>query len=356
MHLWKNDFTFALRKLIDIHLLIFIKNITSCSYILLKTKIMKAYRIGCLLLLIFLLTKSQGQISAITNKMSKTDTLKTNSLFLNVDLLFNISNDEMTQYVDYKLIHSLRLNYLFVHTDVDVIFRQILEREDNGSFYYSNFLMLSSGIYQYKHLDNQKAIPRKIYAEPLFIFQNHSDRGLQYRFQVGALLHPWSFVEKKVKFNLGVGIVYDWSSWSVNDAKKISNSPIELQEKIGFINSHIKMRKNLYQDHNEFRPMILLNLNYDINNILNIYLAAAAQQSLSSPYNKEIQKQYPDLKKVYPYIISQLDINVKIYKGIALRASARIDYENNNLSLYDSSWEYNILFGGSWTFSGQKAN
>ena len=315
---------------------------------------MKTYRIGGLFLLFFLLTKSYGQISVITNKISKVDTLKTNSLFLNVDLLFNISDDEMGKYVDYKLIHSVRFNYLFNHTDFDAIFRQILERKDNGSFYYNNFLMLSSGIHQYKHIDNDKVIQRKLFTEPLFIFQNNSDRGLQYRFQVGALFHPWSFVEKKVKFNFGIGIVYDWSSWSVNDAEKIKDASPELQEKIGFVNSHTKLRKNLYQDHNEFRPMILLSLNCDINNILNIYMATAAQQSLSSPYNKEIQKEYPDFKKVYPYIISQLDINVKIYKGIALRVSGRIDYENNNLSLYDSSWEYNILFGGSWTFSNQK--
>ena len=317
---------------------------------------MKAYRIVCLLLSFFLLAKSHGQIRAIANKMTKIDTLKTNSLSLNVDLLFNISDDEMSKYVDYKFINSLRFNYLFHNTDIDLIFRQVLERKDNGSFYQNNFLMLSSGIYQYKSIENQKTIQRKFYPEPLFIFQNNSDRGLQYRFQVGALVHPWSFVQKKVKFNFGVGIVYDWSSWSVNDAKKISGSSPELQEKIGFVNSHIKLRKNLYQDHNEFRPMILLSLNYDINNILNIYLAAAAQQSLSSPYSKEIQKQYSDLKKVYPYIVSHFDINIKIYKGIALKVSARIDYENNNLSLYDSSWEYNILFGGSWTFSNQKAN
>ncbi len=315
---------------------------------------MTNFQLKLLLLFLFISINIYAQVEVIEGKEYKYDTLNINSFSLNFDLLFHISDDEMNEYTDYEFSHSTRFNYLFKRIDMDLIFRQILERQDDGSFYYNHFLFLSSGIYKYKPVSKGRTVLRSLYPEPLFIYQNNSDRGLQRRFQLGALLHPWALVRKRIKLNFGVGFVYDWSSWSVNDSNKINDAPAELQEKIRFINERITLRKNKYQDYSEFRPMLLINMHYDVNDILNIYWGFSYQQSLSSPYSKEIREAYPDLKKVYPYILSQLDINVKVYKGITLRLSARVDYENNNLSLYDSSWEYDILLGAGWRFSTQK--
>lgn len=313
---------------------------------------MRKYWIICLFSSFFI--ESYGQIEAIANKAYKYDTLNTYSYSIGVDLLFHISGDEMDKYMDYKFVNTLGFNYLFEMADLELVFRQIIERQDDGSCGLNQYLMLSSGIWKYKPINKKQVIMRTLYLEPIFIFQNNSDRGLQRRFQIGALFHPWSLIRPKFSFYLGIGAVYDWSSWKVNDTIKINVSSPELKEKILFINNRIDLRKNMYQDYSEFRPMLLLSMNYRLNDILNFYISLSFQQSLFSPYNKEIQKVYPDLGKVYPYILAHFDMNVKIYKGISLKFSAGLDYENNNLALYDSSWEYNILFGGTWTFSNQK--
>ena len=298
--------------------------------------------------------ESYGQIEAIAGKVYKYDTLSPHSYSVAVDALFHISKDEMDKYTDYKFANILGFNYLFEMADLELVLRQMIERQDDGMFALNHYVMLSSGIWKYKPINKKQVVLRTLYLEPVFIFQNNSDRGLQHRFQIGALFHPWSFIRPKFSFYLGIGAVYDWSSWKVNDTARINASSPELREKIVFINHRIDLRKNLYQDYSEFRPMLLLNVKYKLNEILNFNLSLSFQQSLFSPYSKEIQRTYPDLRKVYPYILAHFDMNVKVYKGISLKISAGLDYENNNLALYDSSWEYNILFGGTWEFSNQK--
>ncbi len=315
---------------------------------------MKDYRTILIMLLFCLGMKSYGQIEVIANKVYSLDTLKTNSVSLNLDLLLYVSDNEMDQFTEIRVANSALFNYLFRNTDIELTFRQIIERQDDGSFYFNHYLMLSSGIYKYKPIDKKRTMLRKFYPEPIFIVQNNSDRGLRWRFQIGVLFHPWAIIRPKFKLNFGLGFVYDWSSWEVNNMDKIDAVSSGLKDKILFINSHIKLRKNMYQDHSEFRPMLLLNLDYKINNILRLAYHTSFQQSLTSPYNKEITTVYPELKKVYPYILLQFEFYAMIYKGISLKFAAGLDYENNNLSLYESSWGYSLLFGVAWNFSNQK--
>ena len=110
----------------------------------------------------------------------------------------------------------------------------------------------------------------------------------------------------------------------------------------------------MYQHHDEFRPMLLLNMNFKASDRLNINWFTWYQQSLVSPFTEEIKAAYPELAKVYPYIFSQLSVSARIHKGLALKSTIMLDYENNNLSIYNSSWEYRVLFGVVWSFSNQK--
>lgn len=184
------------------------------------------YRITILLSLFFLIfTKGYGQIDAIGDKSYRLDTLRTNSLFYNVNVLFSISGNENNKYTNFKFANSARINYILRKADIDLSFRQMLERADDRTFNYKHYMMLSSGIFKYKPIDSYKTEFREIYPEPILVFQNNADRGLYWRFQIGALFHPWGIIKPKLKMNIGLGVVHDWSSWEVNDRNVIDNLP-----------------------------------------------------------------------------------------------------------------------------------
>ena len=310
---------------------------------------------GLSLLFLFVkLINGYGQIDVIADKSYQLDSLNINSFSTDVNVLFSISDNENNDHTDFKFLSSARFSYLFKNTDIEFSFRQMLERTEDGTFESKHYLFLSSGIFKFRPISRFTTKFNKIYFEPLFIFQNNSDRGLHRRFQAGILLHPWGFIHPKFKMNAGIGFVRDWSSWEVNDTNEIEEVSPELQEKIRFVNSHISLKDNMYQLHSEWRPMLLLNLNYQINDIITFNLNTSVQQSLKTPYSEEICSQYPEFKKVHPYILSQFAVGVKVYKGFELKFIQDIDYENSNLSLYKSSWTYHLLFGASWTFSNQR--
>ena len=323
----------------------------TCSkfkYYLQITKLMRNRFVLFVCFFLFFCLKTQAQIDVIAEKAYKVDTLKNESFFLDLSLLFLISDNEMNEHIDFDIMNSVRARYLVKKSDIEVIARQYFENQDDGSLYKKHFFMLTSGIYKYRPITKKRVVVRTMYPEPLFIFQNNTDRGLHHRFQTGMLLHPWSIILPKIKLNLGIGAVYDWSSWNVNNAKKIAAMPSKIQEKIHFINSRVHLKRNKFQRHSEWRPMLLLNLDYQITDYLQFILGSLYQHSLRSPYNKEIRDRYPDLGKVYPYILSHFEVITKVHKGILLKFVIEVDYENSNLSLYDSSWEYSMLFGLSW--------
>ena len=311
------------------------------------------FRLLVVLLVFGFVTESYGQNDVEVKKSDTSDTLKTNTFSMNMDLLFHLTHKEMNQYPDLKFINSVQANCIVKGTDFGLYFRQILDRLANGYLYYNHYINLSAGIGKYKPLPKKNAILRVLYPEPVFIFQNNSGRGLQKRFQTGVFFYPVRYFRPKIKINFGLGCLYDWSSWEVNNEYKINASRPEVREKILFINSHSNLRQDMYMDHSEFRPALFLALSYQINDMLNTSVFFSHQQSLVSPFNEEVKTAYPELKKVYPYIYTQWSVGAKIYKGFSVKSTFIVDYENNNLSIYDSSWEYSILFGIAWNFSNK---
>lgn len=295
--------------------------------------------------------RSYGQIGVIADKAYVLDTLRMHSYSAGLSFLFYISDNEMNDHTTYRFLNSAHFTYLFQATDIELSLRQSIERGSDSEWTSSQLIMLSSGIFKYKPIDDVRAVLRKLYPEVLFIYQDNSDRGLRRRFQLGALVHPWAFFHPKFNVNIGAGIVYDWSAWEVNKQEEIEASSPELQEKIRFVNSHMKLRKNKYQDHSEWRPMLLIAMNYKMSKTVSFNLNTSYQQSLTSPYNKEIRSVYPDLGKVYPYVLTQFNMRVNLYKGLSMTLSTTVDYENSNMSLYKSSWAYTTLVGLSWVFS-----
>lgn len=314
---------------------------------------MKKYLIVLIVLLFGSASKGLGQIGVIADKAYVLDTLRAHSYSAGLSFLFYISDNEMDAHASYRFLNSAHFTYLFSKTDIELSLRQSIGRGDDSEWSTTQLIMLSSGIYKYRPINPTDVVLRKLYPELLFIYQDNSDRGLKRRFQLGVLVHPWALFRPKFNVNVGVGIVYDWSSWEVNEQGEIDGSAPELQEKIRFINSHMRLRKNMYQDHSEWRPMLLLVVNYKMNQTVSFNLNTSYQQSLTSPYSREIRSVYPDLGKVYPYVLTQFNIRVKLYKGLAMDLSATVDYENSNMSLYKSSWAYTTLIGVSWIFSNQ---
>ena len=306
-----------------------------------------------LILLIFApAIKCWGQNKDEVNNDNKLDTLKINTFTLNLDLLLYFSNKEMAQYPELKAINAAQIQYLLKDTEFALYFRQILDRLNNGYLYYNHYLNLSADIFKYKSL-GKGLFPRIFYPEPVFIYQNNSERGLSRRFQTGLFFNPLRYFRPNIKINFGLGCLYDWSAWEVNNSDKIAACPPDMKEKILFINSHTKLRDDLYMDFSEWRPTLFLNLSYQTSDVLNLGLFSSYQQSLVSPFNETIKAAYPELKKVYPYSYSSLYIGTKVYKGLALKMSFIVDYENNNLSIYSSSWEYDLVLGVTWSFSNK---
>jgi hypothetical protein len=304
-------------------------------------------------LLCFFAVSAFSQIEILGKKIDKLDSLNTHSFAIDLDFQFYTSQKQTDAYPDYRIINAASCNYIFDHSDLELNFRQKLDRRTNGNLYYNHYINLSSGLHKYRPVTAQKSVVRPLYPELLLILQNNTGRGLQWRFQTGMLFHPLKVIYPKLKINFGLGLVYDWSSWEVNNTAKINAVSPEMKEKILFINSHTKLKNDMYQHHYEWRPMLLLNANYRTSDLLTMNFVTSYQQSLVSPFNEVIKEAYPELRKVYPYIYSRLTASAKVYKGLALRSTVIMDYENNNLSIYASSWEYSILFGVVWSFSNQ---
>jgi len=304
------------------------------------------------ILILSLTFKCWGQTDVKANSI-KSDTLKINTFTINLDFLFYLTHKEMNSYPDLKAINMAQVNVLLKETEIGLYFRQILDRLDNGYFYYNTYVNLSSGLFKYKFPEKNRFI-RILYPEPVFIFQNNAGRALSQRFQTGLFLYPIRYFRPNVKINLGIGCLRDWSSWKVNSPDLIEACPPDMKEKILFVNSHSSLRKGLYMDFSEWRPTLCLIINYQINDIVSMSLFSSYQQSLVSPFNQEIKDAYPELRKVYPYTYSQLSVGVRVYKQFAVKSSFILDYENNNPSIYASSWEYCLTLGLAWNFSGKQ--
>jgi len=314
------------------------------------------HRIISFLLLLSAATQVYGQSEAEINaeiEICKTDTLKINTFSLNLDLMFYITHKEMQEYPDLKFVNTAQTHYVLKDTEFGFYFRQILDRLDDGDLYYYHYVSLYSAIFKYKPKPEKNAFLRFLRPQPLFIFQNNSGRGLSERFQAGLFFYPVRHFRPNININFGLGLLRDWSSWEVNNSAKIEKAPFEIKEKILFINSHTQLRDNRYMDFSEWRPTLSLNFSYQMNDAVKLALFSSYQQSLASPFNETIKTAYPEFGKVYPYVYTHLSVEAKVYKGMALKSSFLIDYENNNLAIYDSSWEYRIIFGVTWNFSGK---
>jgi hypothetical protein len=306
------------------------------------------------LLFIGLTIECWGQTESEANAGETIDTLKINTLAINLDLMFNITHNQVSRYPDLKFVNVAQSRYVIKDTEIGFYFRQILDRLENGYLYYNHYLNLSAGMFKYRSLQDKSALLRILYPEPVFIFQNNSARGLSRRYQAGLFFYPVRHFRPDFKINFGLGLLRDWSSWEVNNSAKIEACLPEVRDKILFVNSHLKLRQDLYMDYSEWRPTLFLSFSYQMNNALSLSLFSSYQQSLVSPFNKEIKTAYPDLGKVYPYTYTNMSIGANVYKGLAVKASFIFDYENNNPAIYNSSWEYSLIFGVSWNFTGKK--
>jgi len=291
-------------------------------------------------------TYSQTEVDSVKN--NKSDTIRKHSFTMSVDLLFIISQKQMDRRADLKFVNGAQFNYRIKCSEAQLFFRQIIDRLESGYLYTNNYVNLSFDSHRHKNPNKKNDNLRIIYPQPTFIFSNNSGRGLQKRFQVGVFLYPVRYFQPKLKINVGVGCFYDWSSWEVNNVDRINLLPSDLQQKIVFVNSHSELRNNMYMDHSEFRPTFFMSLSYTTNTNFSVGCTFSYQQSVTSPFNNEITSVYPELKKLYPCVFSQVYVSMKVYKGLTFKTSFLFDFEKNKPSLYSSLWEYNILCGFSW--------
>lgn len=141
---------------------------------------MKTFCKTGILLLFLCVTRvnGYGQIDVIADKSYLLDSLNINSIATNVNTLFSISDNENNEYTDFKFFNSIRLSYIFKKTDLELSVRQVLERTESGTFENKHYLFLSSGIFKFRPVSRFTTKFNKIYLEPLFIFQNNTDRDL----------------------------------------------------------------------------------------------------------------------------------------------------------------------------------
>jgi hypothetical protein len=317
-------------------------------------KVWPGFRKALVTSLLLLSYSVAAQVPTVTEKFTARDTLRAHSLYADMSLLFMVSDKETADHTDFHMQDRAHLRYVFGRSDVDLLLTQEMERNNDGSRSYNNYLALSGAFMKYNPTGEGLLSFRHIYPEAILIFQNNSYRGLTSRLQAGALLYPWTLHLRQFKLNIAVGGVYDWSKWKVNDESKIAGCTPGMQEKIRFINSHTALEDDMYQLNGEFRPMLVIDARLLMTDALQLRLSTSYQQSLVSPYSGEIIAAYPELGRVYPYILSRLEVNTRILRNLSLQTALSLDYENSNLSLYDSSWQYSLMFGLAFHLHGRK--
>ncbi len=307
-------------------------------------------------IILFLLLPLAGaaQMPAVAEKFASRDTLQVRSLYADLSLLMMLSDEELEPHTDIRAVGGAHLRYVFGRNDVDLLLRSDIESDHDRAISYDNYIALSAGIMKYDPAGEGRATFRHLYPEAVVIYQSNTYRGLAGRIQAGALLYPWTLHRPNFKLNIAVGGVYDWSWWRVNEADEIAACPPELQEKIRFINSRTRLRKNMYQLHDEFRPVVVVDARLHLNDALKLRLSTSYQQSLVSPYSREVIAAYPELGKVYPYVMSRLEVSTKINARLSFQTTLAVDYENSNLSLYASSWQYGLMFGLAFHLHGRE--
>jgi hypothetical protein len=295
-----------------------------------------------------------AQVPTITEKFTSLDTLNSRALYADLSLLFMMSDEESARHMDFHMQNRAHLRYVFGRSDADLLLTQDMGRNNDGSLSYNNYLSLSGALMKYRPAGGDRVSFRHFYPEAVFIFQNNSYRGLASRFQAGALLYPWTLHLPRFKLNIAVGGVYDWSKWRVNDLRKIAGSPPEMQEKIGFINRHAPLKDGMYQLSDEFRPVAVVDARLLLGDVLQLRLSTHYQQSLVSPYSRTIIAAYPELGRVYPYVLSRLEVTTRVLRHLSLQTAFTLDYENSNLALYASSWQYSLMFGLAFHLHGRR--
>lgn len=305
--------------------------------------------------ILLLLPLSAGaQMPAVAEKFTQRDTLRVRTLYADLSLLMSLSDEEMEPHTDIRAASGAHLRYVFGHSDIDLLARNEIERGHDRDISYDHYVALSAGIGKYADAGDGRATFRHFYPEAVAVYQSNTYRGLAGRFQIGALLYPWTLHRPRLKLNVALGGVWDWSRWRVNEMDEITACAPELQEKIFFVNSRMPLRRDMYQLHDEFRPVVVVDARLNLGPALKLRLSTSYQQSLVSPYSREVIAAHPELGKVYPYVMSRLEAATKINSRVSLQTTLAVDYENNNLSLYASSWQYSLMFGLAFHLHGRE--
>ncbi len=295
-----------------------------------------------------------AQMPAVAEKFTSRDTLQTRTLYADLSLLMSLSDEELEPHPDIRATGGVHLRYVFGYSDADLLMRSEVERGHKRDISYDNYIALSAGIGKYDAAGGGRVTFRRLYPEAVVIYQSNTYRGLAGRLQIGALLYPWTLHRSRLKLNVAVGGVWDWSRWQVNDPDEIEACAPELREKIRFVNSRMPLHRNMYQLHDEFRPVVVVDARLNLGSALKLRLSTSYQQSLISPYSREVIAAHPEFGKVHPYIMSRLEVNTKINSRLSLQTTLAVDYENNNLSLYASSWQYSLMFGLAFHLHGRE--
>ncbi|WP_298062729.1 hypothetical protein [uncultured Rikenella sp.] len=262
-----------------------------------------------------------------------------------------VSDDQDNKQTDITLLATARFRYISEKTEYSLYCRQFWEQKDDGGVARKTFAMFNPTVGKYR-LDPVSGglRQRRVQFMPALLFNANSDRGLRGALQMGGLVSPWHFQNKRIGFSFGLGPLVSFENWNMYDAAAVAELPPDKQERIDFVNSHLKLHKGKYYRFTDLKAMLYADFLLHVSKTFRIDLGTFIQQGLLDPYNKTITDRYPELRKHYPHWVAELEASVTLFRDFSVTASCRMDYQKSMLALYKSNFEYYTMIGLNWRF------
>lgn len=262
-----------------------------------------------------------------------------------------VSDDQDNEQTDITLLATARFRYISEKTEYSFYWRQFWEQKDDGGFTRKTFVMFNPTVGKYRPDPVSGSLrPRRVQFMPAVLFNANSDRGLRGALQLGGLVSPWHFRNKRLGFSFGLGPLVSFENWNMYDASAVAELPPEKQERIAFVNGNLRLRKGQYYRFIDLKAMLYADFLLHVSKTFRIDLGTFIQQGLLDPYNETITDRYPELRKHYPHWVAELEATVTLFRNFSLTASCRIDYQKSLLALYKSNFEYYTMIGLNWRF------
>ncbi|MEG2478668.1 MAG: hypothetical protein RSA50_00140 [Mucinivorans sp.] len=306
-------------------------------------------KISLILLLIFLATSQLSVAQNLAKITERIDSLHPHHIQTELGFSFFMKSKDGKPFSDLVLHASQNLAYVSALHGYRLNGAQYFERNNDGTIDQRCYALVDVAPFQY-HMTDGMLKERKLYGHAMVLWENNSDRGLRWRYKVGAYIHPWGYSSKKFRFNFSLGVVGAWALWWVNNPTKIEAMTPQRREMANYINSQYAPYKGDYREFTDVKLSLNLELEWMPSKVFSLTLNSYVDQGLCSPFNDQIKERYPELRKMYPHLVADLRLNFTVHKSLDLFINLNNDYERGALTIWGADWQSTSTIGIAWKF------